>query len=177
MTEQWKELPSGNGKYIVSSEGRVARLQGGRICNVGYYMTNISAQPRQPKFRLLHALVAETFLGARPEGCHINHKDGCKTNNCAENLEYISRKENIRHAYRLGLVPVGAQHPHAKLSEADVIAIRLMAGACSQAKLAKIYGIAQTTLSAIVRNETYRTVHVSPENLEAVRFYGQIGTF
>jgi hypothetical protein len=53
--------------------------------------------------RLIHILVAEAFIGERPDGEEVNHKDGDKHHNRAANLEYLTRSENLRHAYRSGL--------------------------------------------------------------------------
>lgn len=50
----------------------------------------------------IHRLVAEAFLGKK-EGLDINHIDGDKTNNDLSNLEWCTRGENNRHAYRIGL--------------------------------------------------------------------------
>lgn len=51
----------------------------------------------------IHKLVAEAFLDGYHEGLEINHKDGNKANNRADNLEWVTKKENILHAYRTGL--------------------------------------------------------------------------
>lgn len=50
-----------------------------------------------------HDLVAEAWIGPKPDGVTVNHKDGNKLNNIPENLEYATYSENISHAYRLGL--------------------------------------------------------------------------
>lgn len=47
----------------------------------------------------VHALVAAAFIGERPEGLDVNHKDGDKTNNRACNLEYVTRSENVLHSF------------------------------------------------------------------------------
>ncbi len=51
----------------------------------------------------MHWLVAEAFLGKRPKKHTINHKDGNKTNNDINNLEYVTSSENTEHAIKLGL--------------------------------------------------------------------------
>jgi HNH endonuclease len=51
---------------------------------------------------LIHRLVAITFLENNGK-TYVNHKDGIKTNNNVENLEYVTQSENVQHAYNTGL--------------------------------------------------------------------------
>ena len=51
----------------------------------------------------IHRLVATRFLLCSDETYIVNHKDGVKTNNNVENLEWISQSENGKHAYRLNI--------------------------------------------------------------------------
>ena len=48
--------------------------------------------------KTLHSMVAGAFIGPRPSGAQVNHKDGNKQNNSLVNLEYVSAKENAQHA-------------------------------------------------------------------------------
>ena len=67
----------------------------------GYLVTNLAG-----KAQYIHALVTQHFLGTRPDGLEVNHKDGVKNNNRIENLEYISSGDNTRHAISMGLTRI-----------------------------------------------------------------------
>lgn len=47
----------------------------------------------------IHEIVADTFIGPRPEGMEIDHKDEDKSNNHVTNLEYVTHAENMRRHY------------------------------------------------------------------------------
>lgn len=52
----------------------------------------------------VHRLVAQAFLGPIPAGHEVNHQNGDKAHNCVANLEYVTRSENVSHAYSAGLI-------------------------------------------------------------------------
>ena len=52
---------------------------------------------RKPEY--VHRIMAKTFLSDTNEGLQVNHKDGNKLNNHIENLEWVTRSENIKHSY------------------------------------------------------------------------------
>ena len=62
----------------------------------------------EAQHKRIHRLVAEAFIPNPDNKPDINHKDGNKHNNSVDNLEWVNKSENMRHAYQTGLVK-----PHA----------------------------------------------------------------
>jgi len=113
--------------YEVSSFGRIRNIKTGKImcgyksCN-GYIQINLMTDAEIPKSYVykLHRIVASAFVeGFTSERCYVNHKDGNKTNNLYTNLEWVTFKENIQHAFRIGLVPSrkGCNNSNSKMDE------------------------------------------------------------
>ena len=102
-----KEVPGFNGRYFVSDDG-VVFTQGMHAMKpsinpkTGYCQVNL-VKDRRYQMRYVHRLVAESFVDNLNSFREVNHKDGNKQNNTASNLEWVSRSENMLHAYRSGL--------------------------------------------------------------------------
>lgn len=106
--EYWRSIPSFP-VYSASNYGRIRNDGTGRIMHVyvnprGYLQLTLRRDNQQIAARV-HRLVAEAFLGGPHPGFDVNHIDGDKTNNCIENLEWCTRKENVSHAIRTGIRP------------------------------------------------------------------------
>lgn len=102
MTEVWKSIAGVEGDYEVSSLGNVRSLKYGkeRLLKLyevtkGYLAVDLCKNGMAfRKSVKVHVLVAESFLGIRPEGLVIRHLDGDNTNNDVTNLEYGTPHQN-----------------------------------------------------------------------------------
>jgi hypothetical protein len=159
--EEWRRVEGW--PYEVSSEGRIRRAASASGTRVGLILKQGRSRDGYSRAQLrrhgrtwmvyVHCLVAEAFLGPRPEGFQVNHKNGDKADPRAENLEWVTSTENQIHAYDTGLQLRGEGHGRAKLTEAQVAQIRARyTGAWGQqTALGNEYGVSQATISAIVR--------------------------
>lgn len=108
MKEKWKDIPGYEGRYRISSEGRIESLLTGCIrkdvqAGRGYRAIQLSDKYHKKHRFYVHRLVAYAFLGAPPfERAQINHRNLDKTDNSVTNLEWVSPEENMRHAYQNG---------------------------------------------------------------------------
>lgn len=105
--EQWAVV-EGFAAYEVSTAGRVRRIGSDslltpQMINGGYWKVQFWKGGRNHN-RLIHVLVAAAFIGPCPAGKEVNHKNGReKWNNAVSNLEYMTRSQNMKHAYATGL--------------------------------------------------------------------------
>ena len=109
LIEKWKDI-KGFENYQISNMGRVrskARegTKGGivkQFVRGKYYKVKIYLNGKQVNF-WTHRLVAQAFVGNPNNKPEVNHKNGNKLDNNAENLEWCNRSENLDHAIRNGL--------------------------------------------------------------------------
>lgn len=136
IVEQWKPVVGYEGLYEVSDQGRVKSLRSGKImklsvANTGYMQLQLSAKPRRNVCHV-HRLVLEAFVGPAPigmEGCHAN---GIRTDNRLSNLRWDTRKGNMSDASAQGRTNRGEKNHWCKLTEKDVLQIRLSKESSSQ---------------------------------------------
>lgn len=112
-----------------------------------------------------HRLVWEAFVGLIPEGLEVNHKNGVRGDNRLENLELVTRSENMLHGLRtMGrhFNPAkGSRHGCAKLSESDIPVIRTMlSGGRTQSQIAETFGVSKVAIGRIARGQNWRHVEV-----------------
>ena len=104
--EEWRSVVGFEGRYEVSNYGRVRslvryaqwqhvpRLMKTRLNCHGYLMVMLKYGDGRFKSEVVHRLVARAFVDGYDKGLVVNHKDENKVNNRAENLEWISYREN-----------------------------------------------------------------------------------
>lgn len=106
---------------------------------------------------LVHRVVAEAFIPNPLNKPQVNHKNGIKTDNRAENLEWVTQSENIKHAYDNKLmIKTHKECWNALLDENQVHEIRLLINKkIKQREIAKSYNVSEQTISSIKHNRIY----------------------
>lgn len=151
--EIWVQIENAAPGWEVSDMGRLRHpfqradfSDIGRNNGNGYLYTKIRLKDGTSSNFLVHRLVAMSFLSNPNHLVEVNHKNGDKKDNRAINLEWVTRTENCRHAYMMGL------HKR-KLSKSDIEYIRNSNE--KQSSIADFFGVNQTLISAIRRNKIY----------------------
>ena len=97
MEELWKAVPDFEGKYSASTLGEVKNETTGKLLNKykniwGYHLVCLNG-----KLYSLHRIIAKTFIPNPNNLPQVNHKNEIKTDSRAENLEWISAKDNTNY--------------------------------------------------------------------------------
>lgn len=171
--ESWRPVIGYEQYYSVSNHGRIRNeisrnrhyagtIRIGDPNQDGYLRISLTANGKGRKV-FVHKIVADAFLGECPPLHEVNHKNGIKTDNSVENLEYLIHQKNMEHAQATGLwSPVGAigvDHPNAKLNPDKVRSIRLEhKQGVSANKLSKKYGVARNAIDLLLKGVTWKHV-------------------
>lgn len=156
MEEEWRPVVGYEGSYAVSSLGRVKSLPRKGVRRERVLSANPGAQG-YPVVSLwangsgrdvtVHSLVAQAFIGPRPEGADVAHRDGSRTNNSVDNLRYLSRRENLLEAVEHGTnwqtakthCPRGHMYSGSNLKIKQAAPLHRSCRACTQERTAAHY--------------------------------------
>jgi hypothetical protein len=177
----WKDVPGYEGYYQVNNLGQVKGLErlvphhrpnGTIIAKIkerllspcihkGYASVHLTKNCIG-KVEKVHKLVALAFIENPESKKYINHINGIKNDNRLENLEWVTPKENSRHAINNNLfIPysfIGTNNPKNKLKEEDIIYIRNNNKEYSLNELSEKYKVSANTISHIIRRKTWKHV-------------------
>lgn len=168
--EVWKDIPSYEGMYQVSTFGRVKSLKRKWVLEDTILIPNYTdeypryglskGKPRKLITYRIHYLVAVTFIDKDyiSKGLTVNHKDGNKLNNNLDNLEIVTYVENLNHARKTGLSPqIGETHTEAKLTKTKAKEIReLSKSGLTRSKIATMFSVSRQTVDNVVNNKIWK---------------------
>jgi hypothetical protein len=176
---KWKAVPWLAITYEISDGGQLRRVtrrraqSNGKLKFVrtlvdshttGHGYLKIEMYREKDRLRAyVHRLVWETFRGTIPSGLDVNHRDGNKSNNRLENLEVVTRSENMLHMFK-HLKPSlnrkrGTAHHFARLKPDDVKTIlELRRAGKSGYAIAKIYDVSPTAIYLIFNGTNWKHV-------------------
>ena len=169
--EEWRPVVGYEGIYEVSDLGRVrcSAAGRGRVAGrvlkqsprneKGYLRVNLWNSTQRNRF--VHHIVAEAFVGPRPDGCLVLHTNGNATDNRAENLRYGSHADNSADAKRHGTFRPGhvsgEAHGAAKLTAEIVRQLRTIS-APNFAALAQEHGVDEGAIRQAIKGRTWKNV-------------------
>lgn len=176
--ETWKDIEGYEGIYQISDFGRVKSLErivsyeiNGRrrsrlqkesirkqkINRWGYKSVNLNKDASIKTFEI-HRLVATHFLNCNYDGKQVNHIDGDKENNVINNLEFVTPRDNIKHAFENGLIPIRVGR---KLNQEKADKIRREKNSnpnISHADLSMRYGVSVRTIIDVLNNVSWKNL-------------------
>lgn len=151
----WRRVVGSADKFEVSNFGQVRKTATGNLVKLtandrGYLCCGVAHEGGR-KVRKVHIMVAEAFIGARPDGQELAFSDGVKSNCRLSNLAYATPKKHAEARIRNGTVP-----PSAKLTAADVLEMRkLISARVRFDDIAARYGVSYGTVKKVSSRLTW----------------------
>lgn len=163
MVEQWRDIPCYEGFYQASTFGNIKRLyKSGKekilkpsLKTNGYLIVSLSKNNTRKSFDV-HRLVAQVFIPNTENKSQVNHKNGIKTDNRVENLEWITPLENMSHAVSMGLTAQGEKNRLAKISNELAKFIRENPDNLTGRQLASMFNLKPQSITQIQTGKTFK---------------------
>ena len=104
MIEEMIDIKDYEGLYAITRDGNIWSYRSNKflkpkLTRQGYHQV-VLCKDGKSKTHYIHRLVADAFIPNPNNLPEVNHKDECKTNNCVDNLEWMSRIDNINYGTR-----------------------------------------------------------------------------
>lgn len=159
--------------YSITSNGKVYSYKSGHRQQLkfshknGYRVVGLTVHGKTED-HYVHRLVATTFIKNPESYSTVNHIDGDKSNNDVSNLEWCTHKQNMRHAWKTGLLPhppthYGEDAGSSKLTAEQVIEIRQRhVKGETNVSIAKDFLVHHGTIARVVNNLTWRQLSDNP---------------
>lgn len=166
--EAWIDIPGYPGfKANMSGQilGRSGKLLKGHTRK--YVEVTVVDEAGSHKIRRAHQLVARAFIPNPENKPHINHKNGIKTDNRVENLEWCTHSENIQHAWETGLYsyekfPRGGKHPSAKITDDVARQMINLKGKMRTVDIARKFNISRPAVWNILYGKAWEHLDKTP---------------
>lgn len=165
MEEIWKEVPGFETKYAVSSFGNVKNLKRNKLLSPSksktnpYWKFSLGIGVKDKAWSIpVHRLVAMTFLPNPDNLPEVHHIDHNKENNRLDNLQWVSKSDNIKAAIAAGKhhggFKVGIKHHSSRFTDTQIKWMReLHKEGYTYSEICEIFGVSRGTLSQIINNK------------------------
>lgn len=166
--ETWKDIKGFEGIYQISNMGRLKSFKSdpsGRILSLknrkGDYLSIVLCYGTKRRYTRIHRLVAEAFVPNPHNKPEVNHIDGNKQNNRADNLEWVTRTENHRHAIKMnpnilwGIVKYN-RFTRPKTIQQFSLDGNFVAEYPNAAEASRVTGICQRNILQVANRDEYR---------------------
>lgn len=149
--------------YAVTKKGQVWSLYSNKFLSqnkfLGEYRAVTLCHDGVKEEHLIHRLVAEAFIPNEEDNPCVNHKDGDKLNNDLSNLEWVTYKENTKHAMETGLRRKTVINEYRQQPDSLIhLVCKMLDEGARNRDICETTGLAQSFVSGIKSGKIYRDI-------------------
>ena len=137
------------------------------LANNGYLVVGLY-KDKKPYQKLVHRLVAETFIENPDNKLTVNHIDSNKQNNMVDNLEWATQKENVMHCIKKGVKCTMCKSKYCNNTKIDkekiLAAIEYRNQNMTYEKIGELLGENRKTISNIINKKSHKWINIQRKN-------------